>query len=110
MFICEECGEVFEDPAVLNTRESVDGFYTESSAMVCPYCENAYIYEANKCECGNWKPKRFSLCKDCEKEVKEKLQEMWEDFSENQKCFFNSLLEGNSIYDIVREEEENDSM
>lgn len=47
MFICEKCGEVFEEPKVIGN--DVD------RGEVCPGCGNEYFDEAYKCSvCGEW--------------------------------------------------------
>jgi predicted RNA-binding Zn-ribbon protein involved in translation (DUF1610 family) len=69
MFICRECGEVFDDP---RTDYSLHDF-GEGSAReeynVCPACGGVDIEEADRCaECGVWTPKselHGGLCDDC---------------------------------------------
>lgn len=47
MYICEKCGEIFEEPKVIGN--DVD------RGDVCPGCGNEYFDEAYKCAvCGEW--------------------------------------------------------
>ena len=47
MYICEKCGEVFEEPKVIGN--DVD------RGEVCPGCGNEYFDEAYQCAvCGEW--------------------------------------------------------
>ena len=64
MYICEKCGEVFEEPKVIGN--DVD------RGEVCPGCGNEYFDEAYQCsECGEWvssdKIHGYSqyVCEDC---------------------------------------------
>lgn len=55
MFICNECGELFEEPKyVFETHPYGDGYATEEWA-VCPYCGENDFNVAEICvECGNY--------------------------------------------------------
>lgn len=73
MFICEECGEVFEEPNVYKEHHPYGmGFATEYFA-VCPCCNDTSISEAKRCDvCGEWFAKLHDdLCDECESEVAE---------------------------------------
>ena len=65
MYICDKCGEVFEEPRVIGT----DG----DSGECCPSCGNEYFDDAIKCRvCGEWVPEgttkgdyHYEVCPDC---------------------------------------------
>lgn len=55
MFICNECGEVFEDYKIYEERHPYGMGYAVEKIAVCPYCNDTDIAEAVKCEhCGEW--------------------------------------------------------
>lgn len=57
MYICKECGEVFEDYAEQREiHDELDGAPYESFA-VCPYCGESSFETADECdECGEFFP------------------------------------------------------
>lgn len=60
MYICKNCGAVFEEP--------IKGFEEEKDS--CPICGDWDFVEAKKCRaCGE--PCTDDLCKDCEDQIKE---------------------------------------
>lgn len=51
MQICCNCGEVFDDDRIVQTRDRETGWHD----YVCTYCGSDEIYEAVQCEiCGEW--------------------------------------------------------
>lgn len=73
MYICEKCGEIFEEPKVIGN--DVD------RGDVCPGCGNEYFDEAYKCAvCGEWvsseKIHGYNpyVCEDCIAEHKYDLE------------------------------------
>lgn len=67
MYICNNCGEVFEDCKIIKEHHPYGmGTATESWA-VCPHCEDTDIQEAKKCErCGEYVAERHEgLCEVC---------------------------------------------
>lgn len=55
MFICNECGEVFEEPYIHKERHPYGMGYATEEFVVCPYCKDTDIDEAKRCErCGEW--------------------------------------------------------
>ena len=54
MLICNNCGEVFDEPKIERETHGLDCPPYEAIA-VCPHCEDTDICEAKKCErCGEY--------------------------------------------------------
>lgn len=54
MFICNECGEIFDEPKIVRETHGLDCPPYEEIA-VCPCCEDTDFCEAKKCErCGEY--------------------------------------------------------
>ena len=55
MFICNECGELFEEPIYIKEHHPYgDGYATEEWA-VCPYCKENDLDVAERCiQCGEY--------------------------------------------------------
>ena len=49
MFICNECGEVFEEAKVIEERHPYGEGYATEEWFVCPHCGDSHIEEAKKC-------------------------------------------------------------
>lgn len=67
MFICNECGETFEEPKYIKEHHPYgDGFATEEWA-VCPYCEENDFNVAERCsECGEYvSVSNDGMCDEC---------------------------------------------
>ena len=55
MYICNICGEVFEEPEVIYERRPYGMGYAEEEFWVCPHCKDTDIQEAERCEsCGEY--------------------------------------------------------
>lgn len=52
MFICKECGNVFEEPIRWEERHGLDTPPFEQH-IGCPYCQGAYV-EAYRCDCCDY--------------------------------------------------------
>ena len=53
MYICEDCGEVFEDAKTIEEHHPYGMTYATELWAVCPHCESTNFDEAKQCErCG----------------------------------------------------------
>ena len=53
MYICNNCGEVFEQADIVEERHPYGETYATENWYVCPYCGDTSFDEAQKCErCG----------------------------------------------------------
>lgn len=53
MYICNNCGETFETPHVIEEHHPYGMGYATEEWHVCPYCEETDYSEAVQCEmCG----------------------------------------------------------
>lgn len=54
MYICNECGAVFDDPKTYYEHHPYGMGYAEEKWLVCPYCYGDF-QEAEQCEeCGEY--------------------------------------------------------
>ena len=67
MFICENCGYVFEDHKVIKERHPYGMSYATEEWYVCPHCNDSNTVEAQECErCGEYVAKlEDGLCDVC---------------------------------------------
>ena len=57
MYVCGECGEVFDSPDVKKeyTGVSSEGFHEYFEVGHCPYCGSEDIEDGHRCRvCGEW--------------------------------------------------------
>lgn len=99
MFICLDCGEVFETPsAVIEDMGECHGERAYREYKVSPCCGGDYDY-ASACEkCGNYTTPsqydRFGLCSFCEEEILERCQLILaQNFTEREINFLNSKFD-----------------
>ena len=68
MFICKNCGEVFDEPKIYEEHHPYGMGYAIEEFAVCPYCNDTSITEAKQCEnCGEWfdEIEDDGLCDEC---------------------------------------------
>jgi hypothetical protein len=51
MYICENCGEVFEEFGTYYEHHPYGNGYATEEWSCCPYCKDTDIVEAHECEC-----------------------------------------------------------
>ena len=73
MYICENCGEVFEEYNTIVERHPYGMGYASEEWASCPYCGDTDIVEAEECEnCGEYFAHLTDgLCDECYKEEEE---------------------------------------
>lgn len=80
MYICENCGETFEEPARIQEIHEELAERPSEYFEVCPFCESDFIEEAVECSvCGSFIPEsqaKFNLCEKCENAALEKGTDM----------------------------------
>lgn len=72
MFICDDCGNVFDTPDVIIEKHPYGEGYADERLGVCPCCKSTEIGEAEKCShCGEWVAETNSdgLCDICEDDL-----------------------------------------
>lgn len=96
MYICKECGEVFEEPVVIYDDPSPQGVSLPRGAYEfrsCPYCDSDNIDEAEICpSCDKWHNNRI-LCDDCMGEIKAELENIRRDHKLTQDDFEEVITE-----------------
>lgn len=67
MFVCENCGDVFEECETVEEQHPYGEGYATERWAVCPCCGSSNIDEAKKCEhCGEWVAElKDDLCEEC---------------------------------------------
>jgi hypothetical protein len=81
MYICEHCGEVFEEPLEIEDRP-VDEFPETISYYYCPNCQRDNYEEAQECKiCGKYFPKYHCVefCEECQIKVKKAFNTLIEE-------------------------------
>lgn len=70
MFICNNCGETFENCKTVEERHPYGESYATERWAVCPYCEEADISEAKRCvRCSEFAAElEDGLCEHCRDE------------------------------------------
>lgn len=81
MYICKECGEVFEEPVVITDDPSPSGVSLTAGAYKyesCPYCKSDNLGEAEPCSCcGEYHDSDDGIiCKECSDGIKEELEDI----------------------------------
>lgn len=73
MFICAECGALFESPATVEERHPYGMSYASEEWACCPACRDTDILCAKACEkCNEWHAEtqlECGLCDDCAAET-----------------------------------------
>jgi RecJ-like exonuclease len=71
MYICLDCGEVFEKPKIIEEHHPYGMTYAVEEWAVCPHCGDAGIEKAKRCSCcGEYFAElEDGLCEECNKEV-----------------------------------------
>ena len=55
MFICNDCGEVFEEPKIYYEHHPYGMGYAEEKWLACPHCGDTDIKDAVECSrCGDY--------------------------------------------------------
>ena len=70
MYICNECGEVFDEPKIIEEHHPYGMGYAVEEFAVCPYCDGGF-QEAEQCErCGEYVAElEDGLCDICYSEM-----------------------------------------
>lgn len=81
MYICKECGKVFEEPVVMYDDPSPSGISLSAGAYeyhACPYCESDDVGEAVECPCcGEYHDYDDGIvCKECRDGIAGELDEI----------------------------------
>ena len=102
MYICDECGAVFEEP--VRKREYSEE-YGDSTAYYCPYCESEE-YTADECPvCHSLKNRDDRLCHKCGQRVRGLLRLFLHDFTRDEREYLADLIEGCSLDRMIVEAE-----
>ena len=67
MYICSNCGEVFDEPKTIEEHHPYGMTYATEYWSVCPHCHDSDYSEAEQCEmCGEFVAEtRDGLCDCC---------------------------------------------
>ena len=81
MYICKDCGEVFEKAVVVREDPSPQGVSLtagEYEYETCPYCDSDNIDGAEECVCcGEYHDADEGIiCEECKDGIKEELEEI----------------------------------
>lgn len=99
MYICNNCGRTFEEPAT-GREEHPYGEGTASEIISsCPYCRDYDYEDAVECEhCGkriSHSESDFGLCDDCRIGIAVRVRKFFDGYQDNEKDYiFDRVLEG----------------
>lgn len=102
MYICEDCGERFEEPA-LYIEAHTDGGNAVASGYVgrCPVCRSEDIDELERCHlCGEYAEELNinGCCEACESALRKKLSELLHaNFTRDEIEVLNDSLDGEAL-------------
>lgn len=99
MYICCDCGYVFEEPKRILDDSPEYGWMVEA---LCPKCEGGDFHEADRCpDCGRWwKLQEDNLCEVCREELRDRFRTFRDTLTAAQEEELDNMLDGNSIADI----------
>lgn len=77
MYICEECGHIFEDPERYEDHHPYGDTYAVERWSLCPKCGQTGYEEAYECTyCGKWTSYLDDgLCYECYEELHQEEEE-----------------------------------
>lgn len=102
MYICDECGAVFEEP--VRKREYSEE-YGDSTTYYCPYC-GSEEYTADECPvCHSLKNRDDRLCHKCGQRVRGLLRLFVSDFNRPEREYLADLIEGCNLDRMIVEAE-----
>lgn len=94
MYKCLNCGNVFEEPKRIGHYYNVE--------YVCPNCDSECYQEVDRCGnpgCLNYKAWNNKLCVACAAELKNKVKNFFDSFTEEEEEQFDEWMDGCSITD-----------
>lgn len=98
MYICLDCGHVFEDPCKMVDWSPEYGKTVEE---LCPKCEDGNFLGADRCpDCGRWMPKGDKLCEICREDLRDRFRTFRETLTAAQEDELDEMLDGESIKDV----------
>lgn len=93
MYICDNCGNVFENPRTWREERSGDGWAYETMTS-SPCCDDSYS-EAVPCQCCgmNLIPDTQDYCKECERALNMIMENAQAELGADFDVFYNMVLE-----------------
>lgn len=104
MYLCQYCGEVFDEPAVEEEKDV--GYH----GLSCPKCGEALWplseLEARPCPlCSGWRWKNEAACGTCRENTRRHFRWLMKaGFGRTEMEVIDQLLEGNSLMDVIGED------
>lgn len=99
MYICDECGALFEEP--VRKREYSEE-YGDSTAYYCPHC-GSEEYTADECpSCHGAKNEHGPVCRKCKLRIRGLLRLFVSDFNRPEREYLADLLDGDTLDNIAK--------
>lgn len=99
MYLCDTCGAGFDKPHVITSSEVIDGHTRTDREELCPLCFQPYFVEADRCECGDLKPKTDHTCRKCRDILKRRFIAFADTLTEGEEDQLDDWLDGVSVKD-----------
>lgn len=97
MFMCWKCGNLFDEPAVVNDDPSPDGISLPLGAYIsryCPRCGSDDIEQAKECPvCGEHHLERGALCHECAELIADGLERLRDSMDMKQDDFEQAIID-----------------
>ena len=99
MYICLECGSVFDEPYVIYETHTELDEQPKETFYVCPHCKEPAYEETENCIlCDKYIGKsqaQFHLCPDCEMEAEKRFKKILaENFTKDEIKYLNNQYDG----------------
>lgn len=104
MYLCQYCGEVFDEPTVEEEKDV--GYH----GLSCPRCGEALgplsELEARPCPlCSGWRWKNDAACGTCREDTQRRFRWLMKaGFGRTEMEVIDQMLEGNSLMDVIGED------
>ena len=90
MFICNHCGNTFQQPAEFREPHPELIGCPDESWTECPTCGDGDYTGARMCDCGNYTRNSDGLCDDCKRAAMKLFQVfMATNFTERERAYLN---------------------
>lgn len=97
-YVCEICGTFFDEPQVIETKNSDLEINFNYREELCPICASAYFEPADYCpRCKRPKWEKNILCTACKKELLKKVSAFFDELTPDEQKQYEKWAEEENI-------------
>lgn len=96
-YLCDICSVAFDEPLVIKRTVRLNGWLHNEEEALCPLCATPYFSEADRCKCGEVKPKSKNLCRKCKRELLERVTAFFDELTAEEEEQFDEWMDGDTI-------------